>query len=184
MQCQLSQRPTVSRSSTRTGERAAGRVQPRLAADGRRLGRPSSTSSPSTASARVAHDRRGGGRSSQPWDGNDLDHYADDLAALIEAWTCTTSCSSAIRPAAARSRGTSADMERPGWPRWSLLGAIPPLMLKTDANPEGLPIERVRRDPGGRPGGPFAVLQGPGLPVLRRQPGGRQVRRAPGTRSG
>jgi|SRR5450756_2021604 non-heme chloroperoxidase len=33
----------------------------------------------------VAHDRRGGGRSSQPWDGNDLDHYADDLAAVIEA---------------------------------------------------------------------------------------------------
>src|SRR5258708_28089820 len=32
----------------------------------------------------IAHDRRGGGRSSQPWDGNDLDHYADDLAALIE----------------------------------------------------------------------------------------------------
>jgi len=33
----------------------------------------------------VAHDRRGGGRSSQPWDGNDLDHYADDLAAVIDA---------------------------------------------------------------------------------------------------
>src|SRR5437588_11321731 len=32
----------------------------------------------------IAHDRRGGGRSSQPWDGNDLDHYADDLAALIQ----------------------------------------------------------------------------------------------------
>jgi non-heme chloroperoxidase len=37
----------------------------------------------------VAHDRRGGGRSSQPWDGNDLDHYADDLAAVIEALDLT-----------------------------------------------------------------------------------------------
>src|SRR6202051_2001284 len=37
----------------------------------------------------IAHDRRGGGRSSQPWDGNDLDHYADDLAAVIEALDLT-----------------------------------------------------------------------------------------------
>ena len=57
----------------------------------------------------IAHDRRGHGRSSQPSAGNDMDRYADDLAALIEALDLQErDPSSATRPAAARSRATSA----------------------------------------------------------------------------
>ena len=69
----------------------------------------------------VAHDRRGHGRSSQPWDGNDMDTYADDLAELIERSTCATSSWSVIPPAAARSPATSAVTAPPAWPRssWS-----------------------------------------------------------------
>jgi len=89
----------------------------------------------------VAHDRRGGGRSSQPWDGNDLDHYADDLAAVIEALDLTdivlvghsTGGGEVTRYVGRHGTSRVAKMV--------LLGAIPPLMLKTDANPEGLPIE-------------------------------------------
>ena len=55
-----------------------------------------------------------------------------------------------------------------------LIGAVPPLMLKTAANPGGLPIEVVRRHPRRRARRPLAVLQGPDHAVLRRQPAGRQ----------
>jgi non-heme chloroperoxidase len=89
----------------------------------------------------IAHDRRGGGRSGQPWGGNDLDTYADDLAQLLEHLDLqdvilvghSTGGGEVTRCAAGR-----------GAPRVSkllLLSAIPPLMLKTDANPEGTPIE-------------------------------------------
>ncbi|WP_330177483.1 alpha/beta hydrolase [Streptomyces sp. NBC_01498] len=89
----------------------------------------------------VAHDRRGGGRSGQPWDGNDLDTYADDLAALIEALD--------LRDVILVGHSTGGGeitryMGRHGTGRVAkavLLGAIPPLMLRTDANPEGLPME-------------------------------------------
>jgi non-heme chloroperoxidase len=89
----------------------------------------------------VAHDRRGGGRSSQPWDGNDLDHYADDLATVIEALDLhdvvlvghSTGGGEVTRYVGRHGTSRVAKMV--------LLGAIPPLMLKTDANPEGLPIE-------------------------------------------
>src|SRR5229473_1326196 len=57
----------------------------------------------------IAHDRRGHGRSSQPWDGNEMDTYADDLAERVA--------------------------------KAVLIGAVPPLMLKTAANPDGLPME-------------------------------------------
>ncbi len=60
----------------------------------------------------IAHDRRGHGRSSQPSSGNDMDTYADDLAALIEALDAT-SLWWVTRPAAVRSRGTSGATERP-----------------------------------------------------------------------
>ena len=89
----------------------------------------------------VAHDRRGHGRSSQPWDGNDLDTYADDLATLVE----TLGLRSAIHVGHSTGGGEVARyIGRHGTRRVAkavLIGAIPPLMLKTDANPGGLPIE-------------------------------------------
>ena len=91
----------------------------------------------------IAHDRRGHGRSSQPWHGNDLDTYADDLAALVEA----LDLKNAIHvPATPPGGGEGRALHRPshGTRRVAkavLIGAIPPLMLKTPANPGGLPIE-------------------------------------------
>jgi non-heme chloroperoxidase len=89
----------------------------------------------------VAHDRRGHGRSSQPWDGNDMDHYADDLAAVIEQLELrdiTLVGFSTGGGEVARYIG------RHGTSRVKkavLVSAVPPIMLKTDFNPGGLPIE-------------------------------------------
>ena len=89
----------------------------------------------------IAHDRRGHGRSSQPTSGNDMDGYADDLAAVIEALDlhdATLIGHSTGGGEVARYIG------RHGSSRVAkavLLSAVPPLMLKTEANPEGLPIE-------------------------------------------
>ena len=116
---------------------------------------------PSNGYRGVAHDRRGHGRSSQPWDGNDMDTYADDLAAVIERSTCATSCWSATPPAAARSPATSAATAPTRVAKAVLVGAIPPLMLKTDANPEALPLEAFDGHPRRRRRRPLAVLQGP-----------------------
>ncbi|MDH5832832.1 alpha/beta fold hydrolase [Luteimonas kalidii] len=88
----------------------------------------------------VAHDRRGHGRSSQPWDGNDMDHYADDLAAVINALDLrdvTLVGFSTGGGEVARYIG------RHGTGRVKkavLVGAVPPMMLKTAGNPDGLPI--------------------------------------------
>jgi non-heme chloroperoxidase len=88
----------------------------------------------------VAHDRRGGGRSSQPWDGNDLSTYADDLAGLIEH----LDLHDVVLVGHSTGGGeVTRYMGRHGTGRVAkavLLSAIPPLMLKTDANPEGLPL--------------------------------------------
>src|SRR2546421_3310263 len=89
----------------------------------------------------IAHDRRGHGRSSQPWDGNDLDTYADDLAALVKALNLRN----AVHVGHSTGGGEVARyIGRHGTERVAkavLIGAIPPLMLKTEANPGGLPIE-------------------------------------------
>jgi non-heme chloroperoxidase len=89
----------------------------------------------------IAHDRRGHGRSSQPWDGNDLDTYADDLAELVEA----LDLKDAVHVGHSTGGGeVTRYIGRHGTSRVAkavLIGAIPPLMLKTDANPAGLPIE-------------------------------------------
>ena len=89
----------------------------------------------------IAHDRRGGGRSSQPWDGNDMDHYADDLAALID----TLDLHDAVLVGHSTGGGeVTRYIGRHGTARLAkavLVGAVPPLMLKTEANPGGLPIE-------------------------------------------
>jgi non-heme chloroperoxidase len=93
----------------------------------------------------IAHDRRGGGRSSQPWDGNDLDHYADDLAALIE----TLDLRDAVLVGHSTGGGeVTRYIGRHGTARVAktlLVGAIPPLMLKTDANPGGMPLDAFDR---------------------------------------
>jgi non-heme chloroperoxidase len=89
----------------------------------------------------IAHDRRGHGRSSQPWSGNDLDTYADDLAALVAA----LDLENAVHVGHSTGGGEVARyIGRHGTKRVAkavLIGAIPPLMLKTAANPGGLPIE-------------------------------------------
>ena len=89
----------------------------------------------------IAHDRRGHGRSSQPWDGNDLNTYADDLAALVEA----LDLHDAIHVGHSTGGGEVARyIARHGTRRVAkavLIGAIPPLMLKTAANPGGLPLK-------------------------------------------
>jgi non-heme chloroperoxidase len=89
----------------------------------------------------IAHDRRGHGRSSQPWQGNDLDTYADDLAALVEK----LDLKDAVHVGHSTGGGEVARyIGRHGTKRVAkavLIGAIPPLMLKTPNNPGGLPIE-------------------------------------------
>ena len=89
----------------------------------------------------IAHDRRGHGRSSQPWNGNDMDTYADDLAALTEA----LDLKNAVHVGHSTGGGEVARyVARQGSKRVAkavLIGAVPPIMLKTAANPGGLPIE-------------------------------------------
>ncbi|GGM19833.1 alpha/beta fold hydrolase [Dactylosporangium sucinum] len=89
----------------------------------------------------IAHDRRGHGRSTQTWDGNTMDQYADDLGTLIDRLN--------LRDAILVGHSTGGGevtryMGRHGTSRVAkavLVGAVPPLMLKTDANPEGTPKE-------------------------------------------
>jgi non-heme chloroperoxidase len=89
----------------------------------------------------IAHDRRGHGRSSQPWDGNEMNTYASDLAALVEA----LDLQDAVHVGHSTGGGEVARyIGRYGTKRVSkavLIGAVPPLMLKTPANPGGLPME-------------------------------------------
>jgi non-heme chloroperoxidase len=89
----------------------------------------------------VGHDRRGHGRSSQPWAGNDMDQYADDLATVIEALD--------LRDVILIGHSTGGGevaryIGRHGTSRVAkavLMGAVPPIMLKTETNPGGLPLE-------------------------------------------
>jgi non-heme chloroperoxidase len=89
----------------------------------------------------VAHDRRGGGRSGQPWYGNDLDTYADDLGDLIEHLNLhdvvlvghSTGGGEVARYIGRHGTGRVA--------KAALVSAVPPIMLKSAANPEGLPME-------------------------------------------
>jgi non-heme chloroperoxidase len=88
----------------------------------------------------IAHDRRGHGRSAQSWQGNNMDQYADDLAGLMDHLD--------IKDATMVGHSTGGGevvryIARHGQKRVSkvvLIGAVPPLMLKTDANPGGLPL--------------------------------------------
>ncbi|MET8249221.1 alpha/beta hydrolase [Streptomyces sp. NPDC005202] len=89
----------------------------------------------------IAHDRRGHGRSSQPWDGNDMDTYADDLATLLDHLDVTG------LTLAGHSTGggeVAHYVGRHGSARVAklvLVSAVPPMMVRTDDNPEGLPVE-------------------------------------------
>jgi len=89
----------------------------------------------------IAHDRRGHGRSSQPWEGNDMNTYADDLSTLVEK----LDLKNAIHVGHSTGGGEVARyIARHGTKRVAkavLIGAVPPLMLKTAANPDGTPIE-------------------------------------------
>jgi len=89
----------------------------------------------------IAHDRRGHGRSGQPWHGNEMDTYADDLAALVQA----LDLKDAIHVGHSTGGGEVARyIGRHGTKRVAgavLIGAVTPLMLKTPANPGGTPIE-------------------------------------------
>jgi len=89
----------------------------------------------------IAHDRRGHGRSDQPWDGNDMDHYADDLAELCQH----LNLKDAVHVGHSTGGGEVARyIGRHGSKRVSkavLIGAVPPIMVKTASNPGGLPIE-------------------------------------------
>ncbi|HVH28383.1 MAG TPA: alpha/beta hydrolase [Vicinamibacterales bacterium] len=89
----------------------------------------------------IAHDRRGHGRSSQPWNGNEMDTYADDLAALVTS----LDLQKAVHVGHSTGGGEVARyIGRHGTRRVAkavLIGAVPPLMLKTAANPGGLPMD-------------------------------------------
>jgi non-heme chloroperoxidase len=89
----------------------------------------------------VAHDRRGHGRSSQPWKGNDMDTYADDLATVVEALDLRN----AVHVGHSTGGGEVARyIGRHGTARVAkavLIGAVTPIMLRTPANPGGLPME-------------------------------------------
>ena len=89
----------------------------------------------------IAHDRRGHGRSSQTWTGNDMDTYADDAAAVVEA----LDLKNAVHIGHSTGGGEVARyIGRHGTSRVAkavLISAVPPIMLKTEANPGGLPIE-------------------------------------------
>ncbi|MDF2697534.1 MAG: hypothetical protein K0S65_5917 [Labilithrix sp.] len=89
----------------------------------------------------IAHDRRGHGRSDQPWNGNDMDTYADDLATLIEKLRLekvvlvgfSTGGGEVARYVGRHGTGRVAKL--------ALIGAVTPLMAKTPSNPDGLPVE-------------------------------------------
>ena len=89
----------------------------------------------------IAHDRRGHGRSGQSWEGNEMDTYADDLATLVEA----LDLKNAVHVGHSTGGGEVARyIGRHGTKRVAkaaLIGAVPPLMLKTTANPGGLPLD-------------------------------------------
>ena len=122
----------------------------------------------------VAHDRRGHGRSSQASSGNDMNGYADDLAAVIEALD--------LKDATLVGHSTGGGevaryIGRHGTKRVAkavLIAAVPPIMLKTPANPEGLPMEVFDGIRAGVVKDRSQFYKDLAVHVLRRQPAGRE----------
>ncbi len=88
----------------------------------------------------IAHDRRGHGRSSQTWNGNEMDTYADDLAGLIDHLDLTERHPGRAFHRRRRDRALPRPARHRRVAKLVLVSAVPPLMLQTDDNPEGLPI--------------------------------------------
>jgi non-heme chloroperoxidase len=120
------------------GSGPADRLQSRLAAFSRRPGHPNAVL-PTPRLPRHRHDRRGHGRSTQTSDGHDMDHYADDLAAL----TAHLDLQDAVHVGHSTRGGEVVHyLARHGESRVTkvvLISSVPPLMVQTDANPGGLP---------------------------------------------
>ena len=122
----------------------------------------------------IAHDRRGHGRSSKTYTGNDMDTYARDLAELVEALDLrdlvvvghSTGGGEVVRYAAQHGVGRVSKVVT--------VGAVPPIMVKSDANPEGR-RSGVRRHPRRGAERRLAVLPGPDDAVLRCEPRGSTV---------
>jgi non-heme chloroperoxidase len=126
----------------------------------------------------IAHDRRGHGRSGQPWNGNEMDTYADDLSELIEKLDLK---GAVLIGFSAGGGEVSRYIGRHGTKRVAkaaLISAVPPLMLQTPANPEGTPIEKFDEIRKGcaadrsqfykdLAGGPFFGANRPGAKVSR-----------------
>ena len=143
----------------------------------------------------IAHDRRGHGRSSQPWNGNEMDTYADDLSTLID----TLDLNNAVLIGFSTGGGEVARyIGRHGTTRVAkaaLVSAVPPLMLKTAANPGGLPIavfdglragsiadrSQLYKD---LASGPFFGANRPGAGSCSASPSTSLVRRALGRKRG
>ena len=89
----------------------------------------------------IAHDRRGHGRSTQVSDGHDMDHYAADVAAMMEKLDLRNSVHIGHSTGGGEAAAYVARKGQERAAKLLMLGAVPPLMLKTDANPGGLPIE-------------------------------------------
>ena len=89
----------------------------------------------------IAHDRRGHGRSSQPWTGNDMDTYADDLAELVQHLNLGNAIHVGHSTGGGEVARYLARHGTMGVAKAVLISAVPPLMLKTPANPDGTPIE-------------------------------------------
>ena len=123
----------------------------------------------------IAHDRRGHGRSSQPWNGNDMDTYADDLAELVKKLDLQKT----IHVGHSTGGGEVVRyIVRHGSKRVSaivLIGAVPPIMLKSAKNPGGLPIEVFDQIREGVHAGPVSVLQGSSLPFYGYNRSGTKV---------
>ena len=144
------------------------------------LGRPDDFSGCSRIPLHRARSHEATGASGQTWDGNDMDTYADDVAELVAALDLRD----AIHIGHSTGGGEVARyIGRHGTKRVAkavLIGAIPPLMLKTPANPAGLPIEAFDQLRAASARGSRAVLQGSQRSLLRFQPARRQC--VPGLR--
>ncbi|SPY61869.1 alpha/beta fold hydrolase [Pseudomonas aeruginosa] len=87
----------------------------------------------------VAHDRRGHGRSSQVWDGHDMDHYADDVAAVVERLGVRGAIHVGHSTGGGEVVHYIARYPDDPVPKAAIISAVPPLMVKTEGNPGGLP---------------------------------------------